>query len=301
MPCNGILPYLDGFRTGELAPDLHRAVTAHIEQCPMCRKELQMIQTISTIALGLVVSAPNTLLTRVREALSDRYGVVETDLGLAWIGFTQSGISMVQLNQADNQSFERFYEKRLGRRPTPGPVPQSYSRAVRQALLGQKLPKAPPISLDGLSTFEQDVLRQLARIPLGEVRPYAWLAKEAGNPKAVRAVGTIMARNPVPFLLPCHRIVPSGGGVGNYGFGPEMKRTLLEREGVSVKELDTLERQKIRYMGSRTTGIFCYPTCHDARRINWENQVTFSDAREAQAKGYRPCKHCKPLVETPAY
>lgn len=300
MLCNQIQPYLDGFRTGEIPPEIHEEITAHIVECTQCRKDLQMIQNMSTIAHELVVSAPVTLLARVREAVSDGYGVVETDFGQAWIGFNRNGISMVQLNLADSQSFERLYESRLGRRPVLGPVPDAYTRAVRKALLGQKLSKAPPISLDGLSAFEQDVLRQLARIPLGEVRPYAWLAREAGNPKAVRAVGTIMARNPVPFLLPCHRIVPSGGGIGNYGFGPEMKRTLLEREGVSVKELDTLERQKIRFTGSRTTGIFCYPTCHDARRINRENQVRFADGREAVAKGYRPCKHCKPLVETPA-
>ena len=81
------------------------------------------------------------------------------------------------------------------------------------------------------------MLEHLARIPSGEVRPYAWLAREAGRPKAIRAVGTVMARNPVPFLMPCHRLVPSTGGVGNYYYGPEMKWTLLEREGIPREDL----------------------------------------------------------------
>ncbi len=70
-----------------------------------------------------------------------------------------------------------------------------------------------------------------ARIPYGETRSYAQIAKAAGNERAFRAAGTACGHNPVPLIVPCHRVVQSGGGIGNYGGGPEMKRSLLSLEG----------------------------------------------------------------------
>ncbi|MEJ2110813.1 MAG: MGMT family protein, partial [Acidobacteriota bacterium] len=72
------------------------------------------------------------------------------------------------------------------------------------------------------------------KIPAGKTQTYAWLARRSGYPNAARAVGNVMAGNPVPFLLPCHRIVPASGGIGNYGLGKELKRKLLRREGVDL-------------------------------------------------------------------
>jgi len=91
-----------------------------------------------------------------------------------------------------------------------------------------------PLDLSSRSAFHQQVLRATARIPCGEVRTYSELASAVGRPKAARAVGTAMARNPVPLLVPCHRVVPSSGGVGNYGFGSELKAKLLANEGVNL-------------------------------------------------------------------
>jgi methylated-DNA-[protein]-cysteine S-methyltransferase len=80
--------------------------------------------------------------------------------------------------------------------------------------------------------FRNRALHEVARIPYGETRTYGQIAKAAGNSRAFRAAGTACGRNPVPLIVPCHRVVQSGGGVGNYGGGPEMKRALLSLEGV---------------------------------------------------------------------
>ena len=66
----------------------------------------------------------------------------------------------------------------------------------------------------------------------GETVTYGELAARAGNPKASRAVGTACARNPIPIVVPCHRVLPGSGGIGNYAGGPDRKRTLLELEGL---------------------------------------------------------------------
>jgi methylated-DNA-[protein]-cysteine S-methyltransferase len=79
--------------------------------------------------------------------------------------------------------------------------------------------------------FRGKVLHQIARIPYGKTLSYGEVAAKAGNPRAFRAAGTACGSNPVPLIVPCHRVVQASGEPGNYGGGPEMKRALLELEG----------------------------------------------------------------------
>jgi methylated-DNA-[protein]-cysteine S-methyltransferase len=79
--------------------------------------------------------------------------------------------------------------------------------------------------------FARKVLAQTARIPYGSFLTYGEVAAEAGNPRAHRAAGSALARNPIPIVIPCHRVLRSGGHIGNYGGGPEMKARLLQLEG----------------------------------------------------------------------
>jgi methylated-DNA-[protein]-cysteine S-methyltransferase len=79
--------------------------------------------------------------------------------------------------------------------------------------------------------FRRKVLRATARIPYGRTASYTQMAAKAGNPRAQRAAGSALGSNPIPIVVPCHRVVRSGGEIGNYGGGPEMKRALLELEG----------------------------------------------------------------------
>jgi methylated-DNA-[protein]-cysteine S-methyltransferase len=81
------------------------------------------------------------------------------------------------------------------------------------------------------SGFRSRALHAVARIPYGKTQTYAEIARAAGNDRAYRAAGTACGRNPIPLIVPCHRVVQSGGGIGNYGGGPEMKRSLLGLEG----------------------------------------------------------------------
>jgi len=80
--------------------------------------------------------------------------------------------------------------------------------------------------------FRRLVLEKLREVPRGETVSYGELAARAGNPKAARAVGSACARNPIPIVVPCHRVLPGTGRLGNYGGGPARKRALLELEGV---------------------------------------------------------------------
>jgi O-6-methylguanine DNA methyltransferase len=128
------------------------------------------------------------------------------------------------------------------------------------------------------------------------MRPYAWVAREIGHPKAVRAVGTALGHNPIPLLIPCHRVGKSDGRMGNYAFGAAAKEMILAYEGVDVAGLEHIARRGKRYYGSDTTHIYCYPTCRHARRITDRHRVAFRSDAEAARLGYRPCKVCRPAL-----
>ena len=98
---------------------------------------------------------------------------------------------------------------------------------------GEGNPQSVPVDLSLVAApFRHAVLETLHdSVPRGEVVSYGALAQRAGNPRAYRAAATACARNPIPILVPCHRVLPGTGGIGNYGGGPERKRALLELEG----------------------------------------------------------------------
>ena len=97
---------------------------------------------------------------------------------------------------------------------------------------GEGDPHGLPVDLRLVrAPFRRRVLEELQRVEPGEVVTYGRLAARSGHPRAARAVGTACARNPVPIVVPCHRVLPGSGGVGSYGGGPHRKRALLELEG----------------------------------------------------------------------
>lgn len=88
-----------------------------------------------------------------------------------------------------------------------------------------------PIDWSLVGGFGRQVLDRTARIPYGEVATYGTVARDIGKPSAARATGNALGANPIPIVVPCHRVVPTGGKIGNYGGGPERKRQLLTLEG----------------------------------------------------------------------
>ena len=98
---------------------------------------------------------------------------------------------------------------------------------------GQKVHFTAPLDLSSLSSFARRVLRALSRIPHGRTTTYIQLAKRIGKPTAARAVGTVLARNPIPIIIPCHRVLAGNGSLGGFSApgGATLKRRLLLMEG----------------------------------------------------------------------
>jgi len=114
------------------------------------------------------------------------------------------------------------------------PVAEAVARQAEREILayfaGKRQAFAVPVDLAGVTPFRRKVLEATRRIPYGRTTTYGNLAKQVGSPRAVRAVGGAMAANPVPILIPCHRVL-AAGGLGGYGGGLALKRRLLALEG----------------------------------------------------------------------
>jgi O-6-methylguanine DNA methyltransferase len=241
-------------------------------------------------ALG-TLPAPEGLAARAlaRVGAVDEFFVIESALGPVYVGRGARGVTAVTRAESD-AAFIAEYLRRHARRIVRGEAPTDLAAAVREGRRAQV-----DFDLSDLTEFERAVLLKALEIPRGQVRPYGWIAREIGHPRAVRAVGTALAHNPVPLLIPCHRVVRSDGHLGQYSLGGnEAKRTVLAAEGVEPEELEALARRGVRYFGSDTTHIFCFPTCRHARRTTPVHRVEWSSEAEARAAGYRPCKVCRP-------
>lgn len=105
---------------------------------------------------------------------------------------------------------------------------------LREYFEGKRRQLDLPLDLRGVTPFRAEVLRELAKVPYGETTTYTELARAVGNPKAVRAVGSACATNPLPILIPCHRVLRADGALGGYRGGVDAKRYLLQLEGIVV-------------------------------------------------------------------
>lgn len=105
--------------------------------------------------------------------------------------------------------------------------------ALKSILAGTEPKRFPPIDAKG-TEFQKSVWREMRRIPLGRTKSYGEVAAAIGKPKAVRAVGSACGANPIPVLVPCHRVLAAHGKIGGFGGGLDWKRKLLAREGVNL-------------------------------------------------------------------
>ncbi|MEO8349375.1 MAG: methylated-DNA--[protein]-cysteine S-methyltransferase [Acidobacteriota bacterium] len=242
--------------------------------------------------------APLSLLPAVlaRVGLADTYWEIDSPVGRIFVAHSRVGISLVSRARSA-ADFEKTFRSRYGRQIAPSTnVPPANVRAL---VAGRVRGHDANVRFDlrGVSGFERAVLLKALEIPPGEVRPYSWIAREIGHPDAVRAAGSALAKNPVPLLIPCHRVVRSDGHIGNYSLGgARNKRTLLAAEGADPRTLEKLATSGVRYLGNEKGRYYCFPTCGGLKSLIRDNQVRFGSCRDAEAAGYRPCGDCRPAA-----
>jgi len=158
------------------------------------------------------------------------WATLDSPFGELLLAGTDAGLVAVGLREPD-AVLERIAAKVS---PCVVRVPGRLDQPRRQLdeyFVGKRRRFDLPLDWSMSAGFRRLVLHELVDVPYGEVITYAELARRAANPRAVRAVGSAMATNPLPIVVPCHRVLRSGGQLGNYGGGVEMKRELLALEG----------------------------------------------------------------------
>ncbi|MEU1009228.1 methylated-DNA--[protein]-cysteine S-methyltransferase [Streptomyces sp. NPDC005890] len=171
------------------------------------------------------------------------WAVVGTDIGPLMLAATRDGLVNVVFHASDavrDRALERL-AARLGGRPVEDPDSPLLAEPIRQLrayFAGERHGFDLPLDWSLISGFNRQVLRELASgVPYGTVVGYGDLAGRVGQPGGAQAVGAAMGANPLPVVVPCHRVVESDGGIGGFGGGLETKRKLLALEGVLPEPL----------------------------------------------------------------
>lgn len=164
--------------------------------------------------------------------------VVETPIGVLRLAVTQVGVARIGLPRSSGPGFAGWLRTTfVDAERTPWlPLVDKLSQELREYFAGQRRVFSLPLDLRG-TEFQRAVWREIAAIPYGETRTYGTIAAAAGSPRAVRAAGTATGNNPVPILIPCHRVIAAQGRLGGFSGGLDAKRRLLALERASTGEL----------------------------------------------------------------
>ena len=167
--------------------------------------------------------------TLVTAGAADQVTTADSQFGPLWIAWSPIGITGVS-PLFSCPTMDEFMDIHRRNAYATDRLPTDLASQVDEALKHGTTSEFP-IDMRGIAQFQGAVLEACRTIETGTVRSYGWIADQLANPGAVRAVGTALGHNPIPLLIPCHRVVRSDGSIGNYAFGSDMKHDLLVSEG----------------------------------------------------------------------
>jgi methylated-DNA-[protein]-cysteine S-methyltransferase len=165
---------------------------------------------------------------------------MDSPLGEVFGAISPRGLLVLSVPEHDEAHFWRTLQKRAQGAETRELPPEKTLAGRELAAYFRKELKefSTPVDLEGLSRFSQKVLAELIKIPYGRTDTYGGIAKKAGNPAASRAVGRCVGANPVPVVVPCHRVIGADGSLTGFGCGLDTKRFLLGLEGIRIGLFD---------------------------------------------------------------
>jgi O-6-methylguanine DNA methyltransferase len=295
---------------GEAGPDAARRVERHLDGCAPCRREFQGYRVVDGAVAALREEPlPGGRLARAREHLETRladlrrrlltYGIFPSPLGHILIARSELGISLVEYLERGTS----LRASRLSREPgvemveDSGELEAAY-RELLEYLHGRRTRLEWPLDLRlARSDFHRTVLRATAAIPYGAVTPYVGIAQEVGKAEAARAVAQALRWNPLPIVIPCHRVIGTSGALTGYAGGKiNLKQKLLAVEGVPTATRAgvlgiTPQAMYALYPGDRE---YCLPTCPSLDTRQPMPLTRFASRDLAEAAGLAPCTTCRP-------
>ncbi len=146
------------------------------------------------------------------------FDTFQSPLGLLYLAFSGKSLAEIRFEAEEKPPYPR------------GKAPEQFTNQLKGYFAGSLKDFHQPVLFLFGTDFEKKVWLALREVPYGETRTYKWLAEKAGSPKGSRAVGQALSRNPIPIVIPCHRVIESDGSLGGYSGGIDIKRRLLDME-----------------------------------------------------------------------
>jgi methylated-DNA-[protein]-cysteine S-methyltransferase len=306
--CRDIEPELVAVGMGEASAASTEVVETHVAGCAPCREELGRYRVLHRMVADMrraPVPAADPALARahLESRLADlrrrliTFGIFSSPLGPILIARSEEGVSMVEYLESEAAAASHL-ARLLG---VDAVENETQTQALHQDLLnyldGRRTRLDWPLDLRlASSEFQRRVLQVTSRLPYGAVTSYGHIAREIGEPRATRAVAQALRRNPLPIVIPCHRVIGSSGDLTGYaGNKVGLKERLLTLEGVPVAADGALhvERQAmyVRYQG---LSEYCLPTCGALPSTPLAELTLFGSRQRAEAAGLHPCADCRP-------
>jgi methylated-DNA-[protein]-cysteine S-methyltransferase len=308
--CRAIEPELVAAATGDAGAAAVRRVDEHTQRCASCRQELGRYRAIDAVSRELRHDAPPAEeIAASRSALQARladlksrvlmYGIVPSPLGNILVARSEHGVSLVEyLGEATTLAASRLRELADVETVESSAEIARLRDDLLEFLAGRRreLGWRLDLRLAG-SDFRRAVLEAAAGVPYGAVTSYASIARRVGKPGAERAVAQALRRNPLPIVVPCHRIVGSSGKLTGYaGNKLGLKRQLLDVEGVPTQPASSDFRvaREAMYVRAGDDRAYCLPTCGDLPAHNLANLTLIASRESVEALGLEPCGDCRP-------
>jgi methylated-DNA-[protein]-cysteine S-methyltransferase len=307
--CRAIEPDLLAVAAAEAGPDAVERVEEHVARCSGCREELQHYRAIEGL-LGELRRVPppgadptfaraqlESQLTDLRSRLV-RYGVFSSPLGPILIARSELGVSLIRYLAGPGSSAaaarrlldEEAIEDRAA-------MEGLYAELV-EYLEGRRTRFDWPLDLRrARSDFQRRVLEATAQLPYGAVASYAGIARRIGAPAGARPVAQALRWNPLPIVIPCHRVIGHAGDlVGYAGRRVGLKRQLLAIEGVEARPEggDFRVRREAMYVLQAGEAEYCLPVCGSLASRPLSELLLFGSRARAEAAGLAPCAACRP-------
>ena len=242
MDCEGFEQVQLEALLGDASLARRREAELHANTCESCRRCAEQdgfLEEMFRVDGERALDDFDAAETSLKEAFEERRATccrIESPFGPIFLARTTQGIcrvSFLSRNEADflrdleaHDLLPSFDPEKLGREA--GELEDYFS--------GRRTTFQLPIDLRFVTPFQERVLRATARIPFGSVSSYGEIARQIGKPEARRAVGGALGHNPIPIIIPCHRVIAADGSIGGYTGGLEIKRELFRIEGISLKE-----------------------------------------------------------------
>ncbi|HUZ02656.1 MAG TPA: methylated-DNA--[protein]-cysteine S-methyltransferase [Thermomicrobiaceae bacterium] len=244
LSCDEVMERVPALVIGDLTPLEQQEISLHTAICAECAQEIDaccvLSETLDSLAesesiQARAVAALPGLRDRLLAALPGRaaYDRLDSPVGPLWVVVSERGLCRVAFGGTEEETVE--WAGRVGMEPVrdPGAV-RPYAEELDEYFAGRRRAFDLPVDLSAVSAFARRVLEATARIPFGRLASYRDIARAIGKPGATRAVGNALGDNPVPIIVPCHRIVRSNGAIGGYTGGLDIKWRLLTLEGASL-------------------------------------------------------------------